>query len=100
MKRFVDRLSDLVAFRKPLGRALAGRHLPVAATSTVPEPPAGYEQTFRSTAEHLDMAWGDCVHVCFEQELQLPVEAAVAARRLGKQAFGACRVNNAILMQV
>ncbi|MDZ7768601.1 MAG: NAD(P)H-dependent oxidoreductase [Woeseiaceae bacterium] len=84
MKRFVDRLSDLVAFRKPLGRALAGRHLFVAATSTDPELPAGFEQTFRSTTEYLDMAWGGCLHVCFERDLQLPVEAAVAARRLAK----------------
>ena len=94
MKRFVDRLSDLVTIRKPLGRALAGRHLFVAATSTDPELPAGFEQTFRSTAEYLDMTWGGCLHICFEQDLKLPVGAAVAARRFGKQALGACPVGD------
>ncbi|MFN2332950.1 MAG: flavodoxin family protein [Wenzhouxiangellaceae bacterium] len=63
MKRFVDRLSDLVTIRKPLGRALAGRHLFVAATSTDPDLPGGFEQSFRSTAEYLDIAWGGCLHV-------------------------------------
>jgi len=84
LKRFVDRLSDLVTIRKPLGRALAGRRLYVLATSTEPSLPAGFEQTFRSTAEYLDMVWGGCLHVCFETDLLLPSEAASAARRLGQ----------------
>jgi len=87
MKRFVDRLSDLVTIRKPLGRALAGRHLFVATTSTDPELPAGFEQTFRSTAEYLDMTWGGCLHICFEQDLKLPPDAASAARRFGRDAL-------------
>jgi len=84
MKRFVDRLSDLVTIRKPLGRALAGRRLYVLATSTEPVLPAGFEQAFRSTAEYLDMVWGGCLHVCFEQDLQLSPQAASAARRFGQ----------------
>jgi len=84
MKRFVDRLSDLVTIRKPLGRALAGRRLYVLATSTEASLPAGFEQTFRSTAEYLDMSWGGCLHVCFEQDLHLTPEAASAARRFGQ----------------
>lgn len=87
MKRFVDRLPDLVTIRKPLGRALAGRHLFVATTSTDPALPVGFEQTFRSTAEYLDMTWGGCLHVCIEQDLQLPASAAVAARLFGRQAL-------------
>ena len=87
MKRFVDRLSDLVTIRKPLGRALAGRHLFVATTSTDPELPAGFEQTFRSTAEYLDMAWGGCLHVCFKRDLKLPVDAVAAAERFGRKAL-------------
>lgn len=39
MKRFVDRLSDLVTIRKSLGRALAGRRLYVVATSADPALP-------------------------------------------------------------
>jgi len=91
MKRFVDRLSDLVTIRKPLGRALAGRHLFVAATSTDPELPGGFEQTFRSTADYLDMAWGGCLHVCVEQDLQLPADAAADARQFRRQVLGVCQ---------
>lgn len=84
MKRFVDRLSDLVTIRKPLGHKLAGRRLYGLATSTEPVLPAGFEQTFRSTAEYLDMVWGGCLHVCFETDLALPSEATSAARRFGQ----------------
>jgi len=84
MKRFVDRLSDLVTMRKRLGRALAGRRLYVLATSTEASLPAGFEQTFRSTAEYLDMSWGGCLHVCFDHDLQLSPQAASAARRFGQ----------------
>jgi len=67
-----------------LADALAGRRLYVVATSTEASLPAGFEQTFRSTAEYLDMSWGGCLHVCFEQDLQLTPEAASAARRFGR----------------
>ena len=86
MKRFVDRLSDLVTVRKPLGRALAGRELYVLATSTDPALPPAFEQTFVSTAEYLDMNWGGCLHICFEHDLRLMPEAAEAARRFGQRA--------------
>lgn len=88
MKRFIDRLSDLVTIRKPLGRSLAGRQLFVVATSTEPALPPGFESTFRSTAAYLDMVWSGCLHIGFEQDLQLTAEAADAARRFGQAVRG------------
>lgn len=85
MKRFVDRLSDLVTIRQPLGRALAGKRLFVAATSTDSQLPAGFETTFESTADYLDMVWGGCLHVCFEQDLHLSQEAGAVARQFGRR---------------
>lgn len=91
MKRFVDRLSDLVTIRKPLGRALARHSLYAVATSTDPELPPGFEQTFKSTAGYLDMVWGGCLHTCFNEDLQLTPEARSAAQRFGQQVAGCFR---------
>ncbi len=85
MKRFVDRLSDLVTIRKPIGRKMAGRSLYLIATSTEPVLPAGFETTFRSTAEYFDMAWGGCLHGCFDEDLHLTPETAGAARRFARK---------------
>jgi len=84
MKRFVDRLSDLVTIRKSLGRALAGRHLYLVATSTDPTLPAGFEATFQSTAKYLDMVWGGCLHAWFERDLRITSAAAIAACHFGR----------------
>ncbi len=88
MKRFVDRLSDLVTIRKPLGRAMAGRRLFVVATSTDTALPPGFESSFRSTAQYLGMVWGGCLHGCFQRDLCLTPASRNAARQFGQQVRG------------
>ncbi len=58
LKRFFDRLTDLVTVQKPLGRRLAGRALWVAACGSDPALPQGFEVPFRSTARYFGMTYG------------------------------------------
>lgn len=57
MKTFIDRFSDLITIRKPLGRALAGRRLACLAVGTGASLPDGFEVPFRDTARYFDMQY-------------------------------------------
>ncbi|HZC15869.1 MAG TPA: NAD(P)H-dependent oxidoreductase [Caulobacteraceae bacterium] len=76
MKRFFDRLTDLVREpNKTLGRALAGRTVWLVATGTDPELPAGFELPFRLTAGYFGMAFGGTCYRHYLRDSE-PVESA------------------------
>lgn len=79
MKRFVDRLTDLVTVEKARGRALAGRGLWVAACGTEPVAPEGFEVPFRRTAEYFGMMYGGLLYAPVRAgELGIEASTAVA----------------------
>ncbi|MDF1678039.1 MAG: flavodoxin family protein [Legionellaceae bacterium] len=56
MKIFIDRLSDLLAIHKALGRQLRGKKMAVIASYyTYPEGKDGFEQPLKNTAKYLGM---------------------------------------------
>ncbi len=61
MKTFLDRWSDLLGFRKDLGRRLAGKDLYVIA-SYAGELPKGFEDPFSQTCHYLDMHYKGCFY--------------------------------------
>lgn len=61
MKTFLDRWSDLLDFRKDLGRRLAGKELYVI-TSYAGEFPKGFEDPFSQTCHYLDMEYKGCFY--------------------------------------
>jgi len=83
LKRFFDRLTDLVTVHKPLGRKLAGRFVWVAACGSDPTLPEGFEVPFRATAVYFGMSFGGVLYV------QLPEGKALSkAQKDEATAFG------------
>lgn len=61
MKRFVDRLSDLLTINKDYGRLLRQKNLAVISSYSVhPEGKNGFESIFINTAKYLDMNYMGC----------------------------------------
>lgn len=61
MKRFIDRLSDLLSFNKEQGRLLRGKNLAVISSYSVhPEGIDGFETIFINTAKYLGMNYLGC----------------------------------------
>lgn len=54
-KTFIDRLSDLVVFRKDLGRRLRGTGFAVVCAGTDPALPRSFDETFELTCAYLGM---------------------------------------------
>ncbi len=55
MKTFFDRFSDLVTYRKEIGRLLKGKSTLLLAVGADLEPPQGFESPFKLTSNYLDM---------------------------------------------
>jgi len=55
MKVFFDRLTELTAAYKPIGKALKGKRVFLIASGASPEMPEGFEIPFKHTAEYFDM---------------------------------------------
>ena len=89
LKRFFDRLTDLVTVRKPLGRRLAGRWMWVAACGSDPALPEGFEVPFRSTAAYLGMNYGGVLYVRMREGEVLSPEQEREATGFGARVFGA-----------
>ena len=89
LKRFFDRLTDLITVRKPLGRRLAGRSLWVAACGTDPVLPEGFEVPFRRTAEYFDMVYGGVLYVSIRNGEVLSPEQVRQADEFGARMFRA-----------
>lgn len=61
MKRFVDRLSDLLSLDKEQGRLLRGKNLAIISSYSVhPEGIDGFETIFMNTAKYLGMNYLGC----------------------------------------
>lgn len=89
LKRFFDRLTDLVTVRKPLGRRLAGRWMWVAACGADPELPEGFEVPFRRTAAYLGMNYGGVLYVRMRRDEVLSPEQERRANEFGARIFRA-----------
>ena len=73
MKKYFDRLSDIVSHRKEVGRKLAGKHLFALACSSDQTEYEGFFMPFELTAGYLDMNFGGSVHTWVEED-KLPEE--------------------------
>lgn len=85
LKRFFDRLTDLITVRKPLGRDLAGRVLWMAACGSDRSLPEGFEVPFRRTAAYFDMQFGGALYVPMEEDAPLTYEQEERAARFGSR---------------
>ncbi len=90
LKRFFDRLTDIITEQKPLGRRFAGRSLWVAACGTDPLLPEGFEVPFASTAAYFDMTYGGALYVPMREGRALTSEQESAAAAFGDSMFSAC----------
>ena len=81
MKTLFDRFSDLVTYKKTIGRKLKGKStflIAVGAESILPE---GFEVPFRCTSEYLDMDYLGSIYHCTQKEFPVS-EVAELRRRL------------------
>lgn len=61
MKRFVDRLSDLLSIEKDTGRSLRNKNLAIISSYSIhPEGKEGFEPIFINTANYLGMNYLGC----------------------------------------
>ena len=91
LKRFFDRLTDLVTVRRPLGRQLAGRAMWVVACGSGPELPEGFEAPFRGTADYFDMEYGGTLYIPTRGGLSLLPEHQRQADAFRARIFGQVR---------
>ena len=74
MKRFVDRISDLLTQHKDVGRKLRQKKMAVICSyATHPEGMNGFEQIFINTANYLGMAYLGC-YFHYSGDLLKPLE--------------------------
>ena len=84
-KTFLDRLSDLLAARKELGRKLRGKSFAVVCAGTDPQAPTAFTQPFELTCEYLGMRFLGSHYCQFsEQSLSGGAEASLAAAEFGR----------------
>ncbi len=70
MKIFLDRLSDLLAYAKDLGRNLRGKRLFVI-TSYNSSIPQGFEEPLKQTCDYMGMKYEGCSFICSGTNLDL-----------------------------
>lgn len=85
LKRFFDRLTDLVTVQKPLGRRLAGRSVWVAACGSDPSLPIGFEVPFRETAVYFDMRFGGAIYLRMREGISLTSQQEAQAAAFGSR---------------
>ncbi len=68
LKKFMDRLSDLLMSDKHLGRRLRGKTLSVLSVSNDDDPPPHFSEPFRLTADYLGMTYGGHYHAYVAEE--------------------------------
>ena len=93
LKRFIDRLTDLVTVEKPLGRRLAGRTVWVAACGSDPVLPEGFEVPFRATAAYFGMSYGGVLYVPMREDEPLSAEQERRSAALGARVFAKGRTD-------
>ena len=93
LKRFFDRLTDLVTVKKPLGRRLAGRTVWVASCGSDPAFPGGLP--FRATAAYFGMAYGGALYVPMREGEPLSAEQERRSAAFGARVFARERTDRA-----
>lgn len=68
MKIFFDRFSDLLHYRKDLGRTLRGKSMAMISNSGANDRKTGYDMPFVESANYLGMDYLGDVHAWFEGE--------------------------------
>ena len=89
LKRFFDRMTDLVTVDKLLGRQFAGRSVWVAACGSYPALPEGFEVPFQETAAYFGMGYGGALYVPVQEGEPLSEEQGRRAAAFGSSLFAA-----------
>ncbi|CAM1364516.1 FMN reductase [Tenacibaculum litopenaei] len=87
LKVFMDRLSDLLHYRKDLGRQLRGKSLAVLSNSGDNDRRPGFTMPFEASAAYLGMHYLGDVHVWFDQDGQTIATAANEQLQTFKQSL-------------
>jgi putative NADPH-quinone reductase len=82
-KTFLDRLSDLLSFRKDLGRQLRGKSMAVICSGSGPTPPDAFDEPFRLTCEYLGIAFLGSLYGQFFGEVAASPELASSSAEFG-----------------
>ena len=83
-KTFMDRLTDLLEYRKPLGRQLRGKTLAVVCAGTDAQPPRSLEEPLELTARYLEMNYAGCMYAQFDERHLVLADAPEHARAFGR----------------
>ncbi len=76
-KTFIDRLSDLTTFNRPIGRTLRGKSMAVLCSGTDPSLPDSFNEPFRLTCDYLGMQYIGSHYARYNgQVLQSPAAAS------------------------
>jgi len=81
-KLFLDRMSDLLTYHKPLGRQLRGKSLAVLTNSASESLPKCFSDIFELTANYLGMAWLGAEHIPAIDDQFEPEQLTQAISRL------------------
>jgi hypothetical protein len=87
LKRFFDRLTDLVTVQKSVGRKLTGRSVWVVACGSDPALPDGFEVPFRETAAYFGMCYGGALYVQMQEGKRLWREQRGRAASFGSAIY-------------
>ena len=69
MKVFFDRISDLLVFRKDIGRKLRGKNMATLSISNANDLKPGFEMPFEASADYLGMHFLGHTHVWVKNEV-------------------------------
>ena len=78
-KTFLDRLSDLLSFRKALGHQLRGKGLAVVCAGSDPELPSSFNHPFELTCSYLGMRFLGSCYAQFDGDHLVSVDAVTTA---------------------
>jgi putative NADPH-quinone reductase len=84
-KTFLDRLSDLLEFRKDLGRRLRGKHLAVLCTGEDEVLPPHFAEPFELTAAYLGMRYLGHHYAQVQDRAPMRPSQQAAARRFARE---------------
>ncbi len=73
MKTFLDRITDLLKIRKPIGRQLRGKSLSIVACSSDQTPYPSFWTPFQLSADYLNMQYCEQLHTWIEDG-QIPAK--------------------------
>ena len=73
MKTVFDRFSDLITYKKSIGRQLKGKSTSLIVVGADTLMPEGFETPFRETSDYLDMNYLGCIY-CSTKQISLSKE--------------------------